>query len=112
MDCVFDCMPDDKKHRCVCRVCGAVVVVRKLPVYAECGAHVPLFASLPRLAVGDFVERLLAGIGITKERVQYFTRADGCGCGERQRWLNQWGYRQQDRLERLLNMAARWCGIS
>jgi hypothetical protein len=67
---------------------------------------------LPRVAVGDTVERMLTSVGITKELVQRLTRTKDCGCKARQRWLNQWGYRQQDRLERLLNKAARWYGIS
>jgi hypothetical protein len=66
---------------------------------------------LPRVAVGDLVERMLTGVGISKERVQQWLRVKDCGCAKRQRWLNQWGYRQQDRIERLLNKAARWYGI-
>jgi hypothetical protein len=66
---------------------------------------------LPRVAVGDLVETMLTSIGITKERVQAWTRTKDCGCKARQRWLNQWGYRQQERMERLLNRAARWYGI-
>jgi hypothetical protein len=67
---------------------------------------------LPRVAVGDTVERMLTSVGITKELVQRLTRTKDCGCKVRQRWLNQWGYRQQERMERLLNKAARWYGIS
>jgi hypothetical protein len=67
---------------------------------------------MSRVAVGDLVERMLTGIGITKERVQAWTRVKDCGCAKRQQWLNQWGYKQQDRIERVLNKAARWYGIS
>jgi hypothetical protein len=67
---------------------------------------------LPRVAVGDTVERMLTSVGITKALVQRLTRTKDCGCKARQRWLNQWGFRQQDRMERLLNKAARWYGIS
>ena len=67
---------------------------------------------LPRVAVGDTVERMLASVGITKELVQRLTRTKDCGCKARQRWLNQWGYKQQERMDRLLNKAARWYGIS
>lgn len=67
---------------------------------------------LPRVAVGDLVERMLASIGITKERVQAWTRVKDCGCANRQKWLNRWGYIQQDKIERLLNRAARWYGLS
>jgi len=65
-----------------------------------------------RIAVGDLVERMLTGMGITTELVQRLTRTQDCGCKARQRWLNQWGYKQQDRIERLLNKAANWYGIS
>jgi hypothetical protein len=67
---------------------------------------------LPRVAVGDLVETMLTSVGITKERVQAWTRTQDCGCKARQQWLNRWGYQQQDRIERLLNKAARWYGIS
>jgi hypothetical protein len=67
---------------------------------------------LPRVAVGDAVERMLSAVGITKELVQEWTRTKDCGCTQRQQWLNQWGYAQQDKLERVLNKAARWYGIS
>lgn len=69
-------------------------------------------ARLPRVAVGDLVETMLTSVGITKERVQQWTRTKDCGCKARQRWLNQWGYKQQDKVERLLNKAARWYGIT
>jgi hypothetical protein len=66
---------------------------------------------LPRVAVGDLVERMLTGVGVTKERVQQWTRTKDCGCKARQQWLNRWGYKQQDKIERVLNRAARWYGI-
>jgi len=66
---------------------------------------------LPRVAVGDLVERMLTGIGISKARVQQWLRVKDCGCAKRQKWLNQWGYEKQDQIERLLNRAARWYGI-
>lgn len=65
-----------------------------------------------RVAVGDAVERVLSAVGITPALVQRLTRTKNCGCKSRQKWLNQWGYRQQERMERLLNQAARWYGIS
>lgn len=67
---------------------------------------------LPRVAVGDLVETMLTSVGITKERVQTWTRTKDCGCNKRQQWLNQWGYDQQEKIERLLNKAARWYGIT
>ena len=75
------------------------------------GASVRHARRIRKVAVGDLVETLLASMGITKERVQAWTRTKDCGCKARQRWLNQWGYKQQDRIERLLNKAARWYGI-
>ena len=65
-----------------------------------------------RVAVGDLVEWMLTSVGITKERVQAWTRTKDCGCKARQQWLNQWGYKKQEQIERLLNKAARWYGIS
>ena len=64
-----------------------------------------------RFALGDAVETVLSSVGITKELVQKITRKP-CGCPARQRWLNQWGYRQQDRLERVVKKAAKWYGIT
>jgi hypothetical protein len=64
-----------------------------------------------RIAVGDLVERMLASVGITKERVQQWTRTKDCGCKARQQWLNRWGYQKQNQVERLLKKAARWYGI-
>jgi hypothetical protein len=66
---------------------------------------------LKRFALGDAVERTLSAVGITKELVQKITRKP-CGCPARQRWLNQWGYRQQERIEKAVNKAAKWYGIT
>jgi hypothetical protein len=53
----------------------------------------------PPIAIGDLVERGLTAVGITKERVEQFTRTEGkpggCGCGARQKWLNDVGYKAQ-----------------
>jgi len=65
---------------------------------------------LPRLAIGDLAEKLLTNVGVTKERVKKLTRT-GCGCEKRQQWLNEWGFRTQEQIERGLNVFARWCGI-
>jgi hypothetical protein len=54
---------------------------------------------------------MLVRVGITKEQVQAWTRVKDCGCAKRQQWLNKWGYQQQDRIERILNAAARWYGL-
>lgn len=68
--------------------------------------------KLRRVAVGDLVEKMLASVGITEHRMQQWTRTQDCGCKKRQAWLNQWGFEKQAQVERLLNKAARWCGIS
>lgn len=86
-----------------CRLCGHIA--RRLPTFRQCtGKRI----SVPRFAVGSAIERMLTAIGITKERVQEWTRTKDCGCAARQRWLDQWGYAQQERLERLLNRAAKF----
>jgi hypothetical protein len=71
-----------------------------------------VLARLPRFALGDAVEWLLTSVGITATRVQRWTRTADCGCKARAAWLNQWGYRQQAKIERILNRAARWYGIN
>lgn len=67
---------------------------------------------LPRVALGDLVETMLTSVGITKERVQQWTRTKDCGCKKRQQWLNEWGFEKQEQVERLLNKAARWYGLN
>ena len=67
---------------------------------------------LPRVAIGDAVERVLTAVGVTKERVQQWTGSKDCGCKRRKGWLNKWGYEKQAQLERLLQIVARWYGIS
>jgi hypothetical protein len=89
-----------------CRSCGHVA--KRLPTHRKCTRAF----HFRKVAAGDLVETMLTSMGITKERVQAWTRTKDCGCKARQRWLNQWGYRQQERMERLLNKAARWYGIS
>lgn len=60
------------------------------------------------ISLGDLVEVVLRWAGVTKDRVQRLTRKSDCGCKSRQRWLNQWGYRQQERVESLLNRMLRF----
>lgn len=47
------------------------------------------------IMVGDLVEKALTSIGITQERVERLTRTagkpGGCGCKQRQKWLNEKG---------------------
>lgn len=51
------------------------------------------------IPIGDVVERWLTRVGITKERVERWTRTEGksggCGCEGRKKWLNEWGNRVQ-----------------
>jgi hypothetical protein len=101
-------------HLNVCRagLYGGKVTDGMCRLCVKRGDKPAAIVSIPRVAVGDFVETLLARVGITKERVQQLTRTKDCGCKKRQQWLNQWGYDQQEKLERLLNKAARWYGIT
>jgi hypothetical protein len=57
---------------------------------------------MPRIAVGTTVEKALVFCGVTKERVQSLLRIEDCGCALRRNWLDQWGFRQQDRIERAI----------
>lgn len=105
MRCVHD--PDTR----ACRRCGHVA--NRLPTFRNCPAAPSRpQIRLPRVAVGGLVESLLTSVGITEDRVREWTRVKDCGCKGRARWLDQWGYRQQERMERLLNKAARWYGIT
>lgn len=74
-----------------CPSCG--YVAKKLPTYREC-RPMPQQEWQP-LMVGDLVEKALTSIGITKERAERWTRTagkpGGCGCAQRQKWLNEKG---------------------
>lgn len=74
--------------------------------YLKISAHRATRSHL--IPLGDVLETTLSVFGITKERVQRWTRTHDCGCQKRQRWLNQWGYRQQEKIERLLNRVAQF----
>ena len=99
----MNCNYDPQTLACV--RCGHKAL--RLPTYRRCSSS----RRLPRVAVGDLVETMLARIGISKDRVKQWLRLRDCGCAKRQKWLNQWGYQQQDRIERILNAAARWYGL-
>lgn len=62
------------------------------------------------IAVGDLLATMLASLGITKERVQQWARVRDCGCDKRQAWLNGMGFRQQERMSRILDKAVGWFG--
>jgi len=53
----------------------------------------------PAIRLGDAVEGVLTFVGITKERVAMLSKSGTCKCNERQEAWNQWGYRQQERIE-------------
>ncbi|NBW09330.1 MAG: hypothetical protein EBR82_15025 [Caulobacteraceae bacterium] len=78
-----------------CQTCG--YYAKRLPTYREC-RPVPKKVWRP-IAVGDAVEQMLTSVGITKERVEQWTRTSGksggCGCASRQRWLNELGFKVQ-----------------
>lgn len=109
-NCSFDCTAAGGWQTCVCSVCGRAVTAKKLPVHATCrgGQHL---LKLPKVALGDFVESMLRGLGITKQRVEMWLKVKHCGCDRRRVFLNRWGFKQQERIERLLNKAARWYGL-
>jgi len=50
--------------------------------------------------LGDAVELVLKSLGITKERVAALAFGNSCNCDKRREALNQWGYRQQERVEK------------
>jgi hypothetical protein len=78
-----------------CPVCG--YRAKRLPTYREC-RPLPVKKWKP-VMIGDLVEQALTSVGITKERVERLTRTEGkpggCGCGARQKWLNEAGAKVQ-----------------
>ena len=103
--------PPGQLNTCRAGLYGGQVTDGMCRLCVERGDKPAAIVALPRVAVGDAVERMLSAVGITKERVQEWTRTKDCGCPKRQQWLNQWGYAQQEKLERVLNRAARWYGF-
>jgi len=84
-------------------------------IWNRFGIVLPRSANRPTkswkyVKLGDAVERLLSGVGITKQFVEKITRKP-CGCPARQKWLNQWGFQKQAQLDRFLRIVARWYGI-
>jgi hypothetical protein len=86
------------QHDMTCPACG--YKARRLPTFREC-RPVPKPVWRP-IAIGDVVERWLTRIGITRERVERWTRTagkgGGCGCEARKRWLNDVGFWVQWRI--------------
>lgn len=72
-----------------CATCG--YVAKRLPTYRVC-RPLPDRAWQP-VMVGDLLERWLTRIGITRDRVERWTRTaelpGGCGCDRRKRWINE-----------------------
>ncbi len=91
-----------------CPVCG--YVAKRLPTYREC-RPVPVREWQP-YKIGDAVERVLTAVGITRERVERWTRTEGkpggCGCEGRKRWLNEWGDRVQIAARHGLFAVRKW----
>ncbi len=91
-----------------CPTCGYVAA--RLPTYREC--RPPPETIWRPYKVGDAVERVLVACGITKDRVERWTRTagkpGGCGCDGRRRWLNEWGGRVQWEVRRRLLAARRF----
>lgn len=93
---------DYDRNTLACRACGHVA--KRLPTFRDCTAT---RIRIRRIAVGSAVESLLTRAGITKDRVAKWLSLKDCGCEMRKNWLDSFGYEQQEKLERLLNKAAR-----
>jgi hypothetical protein len=91
-----------------CPRCG--YQAKSLPTFRHC-RPVPPKPWRPFM-LGDFVERCLTRVGITKARVERWTRTEGqpggCGCTARKRWLNDWGVALQKRIRRLAKQYRRF----
>lgn len=90
-----------------CPTCG--YRAKRLPTYREC-RPVPETPWRP-IPIGDVVERWLTRVGVSKERVQSWTRRVGiqdCGCTSRQKWLNEWGNDVQRKARAALLKARRF----
>lgn len=81
----------------VCSTCG--YVAKRLPTHRVCGPVGTPPPWRPKHKLGDAVERALLAVGVSKERVERWTRTagkpGGCGCSARQKWLNEWGNKVQ-----------------
>lgn len=104
--------PPGQLNTCRAGLYGGKVTDGMCRLCVEKGDKPAAIISLPRVAVGDAVEKMLTSVGITKERVQEWLQTKDCGCKKRKGWLNQWGYEKQEQIERILNKAARWYGIN
>ena len=77
----------------VCRTCG--YVAKRLPTHRVCGPVGTPPPWRPKHKLGDAVERAFSAVGVSKERVERWTRTagkpGGCGCNKRKRLLNDLG---------------------
>lgn len=88
MNCHFQ---PDGEGRCRCEHCGLVLRAEDCNrCYARCRDR-----SSESPGLGDYTERVLRGMGVTKERYrevkEKFGLAPTCNCEERKRWLNMVG---------------------
>lgn len=95
----------DFSESLTCPRCG--YRARRRPTYRVC--RTPPERIWRPVPVGDLVEKWLTRVGITKERVERWTRTagtpEGCGCEARKRWLNEVGNRVQRAVRRKLEAA-------
>lgn len=94
-------------------MCHAVIAPwhgEKMP-YAACRGNSPSpVAATQSFMLGDFVERCLTRVGITKDRVQAVVGRP-CGCAGRQSWLNRAGAHVERRVRMAALAAARFYGL-
>lgn len=101
------CNFDDVSMTCL--QCG--YQAKRLPTYRLCAP-----VSTPtELMIGDVLEKWLTSAGITKDRVERLTKkvgkSGGCGCQQRQQWLNEKGVKLQRRVRALLERARKAYGL-
>lgn len=83
-----ECVYEQVGQKLVCGVCGRSV--------KAVGGVVPRAVCRGPRGLGDMVADGLSAVGITKERVQAVASAVGvkdCGCGGRQRKMNELGHK-------------------
>jgi hypothetical protein len=64
----------------------------------------------PPFMIGDAVERLLAAVGLTPARIEWWL-GKPCGCSGRKAWLNRAGVAVQEWVSRAVEAAARFYGF-
>lgn len=106
----MDCLISDSL---TCIRCGRPVRARN--IRRNCGEHPPAGdagGSPAFVMVGDAIERGLSAVGITKPLVERITRTagkpGGCGCQQRQQWLNEAGVAVQKQAAAWTDKARRF----